>query len=64
MKISLEQLDDELFLDILLTPAELEKISEDRLATGVATILNERVYVGIGLNTDMEDEDAINEREE
>ncbi len=64
MRISLEQLDDEYFLDILLTQAELEKVLEDRLVTGFSYILNERVYVGIGLNTNMEDEDATSEIEE
>ena len=58
MKIALEQLDDENFLDIVLTVDELERILDDKLVTGVATIFSERVYVGIGLNTDTEDEDS------
>lgn len=64
MRISLEQLDDEFFLDILLTQGEIERILEDRLVTGFSYILNEMVYVGVGLNTETEDEDAIGEIEE
>lgn len=64
MKISQERLGDEFFLDIVLTEDELQKVLGDRLVTGVTNILNERVYVGIGLNTDLEDDDAISEREE
>lgn len=64
MRISLEEVDDDIFVDILLTETEIERIIEDKLVTGVCYILNEKVYIGIGLNPNVENENAIGEIEE